>query len=61
MELVEYDERACREKCGRISWLTLISSQLIYLIVIVHLCQLNDALLPLRESNPQLGRLRWEW
>jgi len=42
--------------------LTLISSQFIYLrvIVIVLLRQLEDALRLLRESYTQLRRLRWE-
>jgi hypothetical protein len=40
-------------------WLTLISSQFIYLIVIALLRQLNDPLLLLHESRPQLRQ--WWW
>ena len=47
-------------KSGRMGWLTLISSQFIYLVVIALLCQLDDGLLLLRESRPQLRRLQWE-
>jgi hypothetical protein len=58
----EYDEHAYR-RSGRKSWLTLISGQFIYLIVIVIalLRRLDDALLLLHKSRPQLRRLWSLW